>query len=546
MRISRVMLSSFMVGILGISLSIAGPTAAQAASKKTSSTFKVTSYSQAKAAGTAGSINWGSKCDTSLGTLAFPSVYAPQCFAPLTGSNGGATSPGVTGSTVKIVLYLPPQDSAILHYIFSPIPSSDFSKNSQVNETMQQWMKFFNSYYNLYGRQVQLVNFTGTGDINNAVAAAADATSIAEMHPFAVWGGPSLTPAFADTLTAHKIVCVGCGGISNSAYYQKNSPYQWTLGMLPEQSLIEMINWMKNQVNGHKAIYAGQANFKKENRVFGVVALSSTTTADKTNQALVKAFNKNGIKIAQLVTYQSPVDLLTSAPSLIAKLKAAGVTSIIFAGDPIVPQTLTKAATAAQYFPEWLLSGTSFYDVSIYARTYDQKQWSHAFGVSSGTVPTTSNQWVSLYKWYFGEAPASPDAAILQIGTAVMFFNALQETGPSLTPGNLKKALFAAPVTKSNPIKVSTAYGNHGIWPTADYAGTDDNTQIWWNSTVVGPDSYGHVGAGLYEFVDGGKRYLPSQWPTQITKAFNPKGAVTSYESTPPGVTIPTYPSPAG
>ncbi len=545
MRISRVALSSFMVGILGISLSIAGPTAAQAASKKASSTFKVTSYSQAKAAGTAGSINWGSKCDTSLGTLAFPSVYAPQCYAPLTGSNGGATSSGVTGSTIKVVLYLPPQDSAILHYIFSPIPSSDFSTNAQVNATMQQWMKFFNTYYNLYGRQVQLVTFTGTGDINNAVAAEADATTIAAMHPFAVWGGPSLTPAFADTLAAHKVVCIGCGGISNSAYYQKNSPYEWTLSMLPEQNLIEMINWMKNQVNGHNAIYAGQANFKTQKRVFGVIALSSTTTADATNQALVKSFNKNGIKIAQLVTYQSPIDLQTSAPSLIAKLKAAGVTSIIYAGDPIGPQTLTKAATSANYFPEWLLSGTSFYDVSIYARTYDQKQWAHAFGVTTNTVPTATNQWVSLYKWYFGQAPESADAAILEIGDATMFFAALQTAGPKLTPTNFKNGLFAAPVTKANPIKVSSAYGNHGIWPTTDYAGTDDNTLTWWNPTVVGPDSYGHVGAGLYEYSNGGTRYLPSQWPTQVFKK-NLKNSVTSYQTLPPGVTVPTYPSPAG
>ncbi|MCU1389839.1 MAG: hypothetical protein JWL72_3177 [Ilumatobacteraceae bacterium] len=49
----------------------------------------------------------------------------------------------------------------------------------------------------------------------------------------------------------------------------------------------------------------------------------------------------------------------------------------------------------------------------------------------------------------------------------------------------------------------------------------------------------------MYEFVDGGKRYLPGAWPTD-DKTFDPTGAVTIYTTPPPGESAPSYPSPAG
>ena len=58
-----------------------------------------------------------------------------------------------------------------------------------------------------------------------------------------------------------------------------------------------------------------------------------------------------------MLAYQSPDQLQTDAPGLIAKLKSAGVTSVIFIGDPVAPRPLTKAATGQNYFPEWIVTG---------------------------------------------------------------------------------------------------------------------------------------------------------------------------------------------
>jgi hypothetical protein len=55
-----------------------------------SRTAGVLSWSQAKAEGKTKSIDWGSRCNTATGTLAYPSFFAGQCYAPFKGNNGGA------------------------------------------------------------------------------------------------------------------------------------------------------------------------------------------------------------------------------------------------------------------------------------------------------------------------------------------------------------------------------------------------------------------------------------------------------------------------
>jgi hypothetical protein len=88
-------------------------------------------------------------------------------------------------------------------------------------------------------------------------------------------------------------------------------------------------------------------------------------------------------------------------------------------------------------------------------------------------------------------------------------------------------------------------YGDQGIWDETDYNGVDDATVFWWDATATGLDENAREGTGLMKFVDGGKRYLPGEWPTE-DKLFVQDGAVAIYETAPPEETPPAYPSPAG
>ena len=80
--------------------------------------------------------------------------------------------------------------------------------------------------------------------------------------------------------------------------------------------------------------------------------------------------------------YTDPATIQQQASQVITKLKTAGVTSVIFSGDPVAPRDFTKEATAQEYFPEWIVAASTLVDVTAFARTYDQQQWAHAFGVT--------------------------------------------------------------------------------------------------------------------------------------------------------------------
>ena len=85
---------------------------------------------------------------------------------------------------------------------------------------------------------------------------------------------------------------------------------------------------------------------------------------------------------------------------------------------------------------------------------------------------------------------------------------------------------------------------DQGFWPDTDYNGVDDGTVIWWDPNAAGPDEIRKNGTGMWTFVDGGRRYLPGEWPSE-SKLFDPDGAVTIYDTAPPEETPPDYPSPA-
>ena len=138
----------------------------------TSASPKVTyplSFAQATTEGLAGSIDWGKRCDTARGKLAVPDFFAQPCFAPFTGDNGGATAPGVTGDQITIVYYEGQAADPIVNYITDAVHVDD--TNGDRFATMKELIRYYETYYELYGRKINLVTFEGTGNATDEVAA---------------------------------------------------------------------------------------------------------------------------------------------------------------------------------------------------------------------------------------------------------------------------------------------------------------------------------------------------------------------------------------
>ncbi|HEX7354756.1 MAG TPA: hypothetical protein VF288_07965 [Mycobacteriales bacterium] len=504
----------------------------------------VLSWSDAAAAGETKSVDWGSRCDTSTGKLKYPYYFAGQCYAPFRGNNGGATYQGVTATSIKVVLYLPEANDPVLKYIEGAI--SDTDTNQQTIDTVRGFIKFLETYDETYGRHVDLIPFVATGATTDTVAARADATTIAEsIKPFAVLGGPALTAAFGQEIVANKIFCIDCLPSQPNSFYAKVSPYAIDLPMNADQGQIQLADYIGAQLAGRKAAYAGSAALRSKTRTFGLVYISSGQDSETQANHFVTSLAQQGVTLTSRLAYSSPTTI--DANGLIAQLKAAGVTSVIFSGDPVAPGPLTTAATNQNYFPEWIVTGAALTDTAIFARTYDQKQWAHAFGISSSaarTSPSVSGP-IFLYHWFYGKNPPAETGAATTVPLFSLLYAGLQATGPDLTPRNLLAGYFSLPRVPEALTQPLITYGNHGIWPATDYQGIDDMTEVWWNPNASGPDELGHQGKGLYEYVQGGKRYLPGQWPRTPPDVFTLKGAVTIYTKVPAAESVPNYPPPS-
>ncbi len=492
----------------------------------------------AAAEGVTDRYEWGDRCDTETGTLLMAGVAPAECFAIYEGDNGGATGVGVTGDSVRIVLYQGPENDVILRSIYDQIGNDD--TNAQSAETVQAFVDYYQAYVETYGRTIELIPYVGTGNAVDATAARADAAAIAEdIEPFMVFGGPVLTPAFAEELATREVPCFACTPPQSDRFYDENFPYIWDIAKVSEQSQQHTAVYIGTRLAGRVAEHAGDEAFHDTDRVFGTIRVLTGPESQYTHDQFVARLAEYDVTLTEDQTFADPViDLATKAPTIIAKMKEAGVTSVIYAGDPLAPQILTVEATKQGYFPEWILTGSALVDTTVFARTYDQEQWAHAFGVSNlvARQPKENAGAYFVHECFTGEPAAADQTAGVLIAAPAVVFPLMQQVGPTLTRDAMVEVLSDVPPLNAGYITTyQVSFGEQGIFDSFDMAAFDDATEIWWDAELTGPDELGQEAPGMYQYVDGGVRYLPDDWPDTDPKVFDTDGAVAIYDTPPPG-----------
>jgi hypothetical protein len=289
-------------------------------------------------------------------------------------------------------------------------------------------------------------------------------------------------------------------------------------------------------------------------RVLGAVYPSAGVQTDLFESTL----KKYGGKLDTSVTYTVPTDSTQQAavtqqeaPTLMAKLKDAGVTSVVLfsVGSPatVVPALLT-AATNLNYFPEWIYAG-GFLDVDLVGRIFDQKQWAHAFGI--GTLPLyvanlKGDPQSTWFQWYWGTNKGNYSPA-----TAGFLYTAnagVMLAGPRLTPATFKQGLFAMPANggaATNQLQsFMFGYGRTPGLPYDEYTNVGlDFAVNWWDPTNVGAGKITFTqGTGRYQYPNGAKRYHAGQWPKGEPKLFDPTVSIAQFDTLPQSDIPPTYP----
>ena len=208
------------------------------------------------------------------------------------------------------------------------------------------------------------------------MAATTDAETIArDIQPFAVIGGPLLTEAFAETLAANKVMCISCTPGQTIDWYEQQAPYVWDVQKNSNQSQIMVAEYVGKRLAGGTAEFGGD-DVKDKPRKFGLIYLSSGPQSEQLREEFETTLDEDyGVTLADVASFADPISLAGQAREILARMKSKGVTTILYTGDPLAPQTLTENATAQDYFPEWVITGSSLVDTSIFGRTYDQEQW---------------------------------------------------------------------------------------------------------------------------------------------------------------------------
>ncbi|HKY15669.1 MAG TPA: hypothetical protein VJM33_12155 [Microthrixaceae bacterium] len=502
---------------------------------------EVVPWEVAEAEGRTDEIEWGERCDTTTGTLRLPYIPELSCFAPFEGDNGGATAPGVTATTIRVVAYEVDRSGALVGSFVDILGSAASAESTEA--TQRGFVEMFSHYYETYGRAVELVRFQATGAPDDAVAAVADAETIArDLEPYIVLGGPALTNAFADTLANRGVICISCAPGQPNRFYEERAPYVWDILKNPEQNGIAANEYIGKRLAGRPAKFAGDPAMREKERVFGSVHIELGPDTVEIEEILEADLKEYGVELAANVGYTDPTQVSATGRDMITRLKEAGVTSVIFTGDPLAPGTLTRIATEQGYFPEWIITGEAFIDTTILSRTYDQQQWAHAFGPANLFARSTSGSSAAaeLWRWYFGtEIPVPGAASAALYGPLLVLFLVLQFMGPDVNADAFQQTLFTVPTLPGSPTLGQISFGTR-LWEDPDFTALDDQAEVWWDPTAEGPDELAIVGKGMWRWMDNGARVLPGDWPETEPTVFDPAGAVTMYEE--PPLVPPDYP----
>ncbi|MGH9286768.1 MAG: hypothetical protein ACRD0V_00470, partial [Acidimicrobiales bacterium] len=294
---------------------------------------------------------------------------------------------------------------------------------------------------------------------------------------------------------------------------------------------------------------AGDDATRAKDRVYGLLHYDTPDgDYEPVFEAFVDQLGDNGIELATDVEFT--LDLARAqenARTNISRLKEAGVTTIIYTGDPLTPASLTAEATAQDYHPEWILGSSVLMDTTLFARQTDVEQWKNGFGIAlpGARGAQETNGAFRIWNWAYGGLPPNNTANVLEPPLRTAFIG-MHLAGPELTPETFRDGLFRYPPSGGGPTEPQISRGDHGVWPDRDWGGTDDAAIIWFDPAASGEDEVGNQGQGMYRYANGGQRYTLGEFPDSVEEArlFDNESSVTVFDQVPPEDEPPDYPPP--
>jgi hypothetical protein len=441
--------------------------------------------------------------------------YSPPCYeyATAAGDNGGATAKGVTEDTVTLG-YRMTSDPHIMA-VLAQVGGVPFEgTNEQMASTAQALVEYFNENFQFYGRELKLEEYNGRGSVlteltgggqedatNDAVTVANQVQAFADVTG---WSQP-----FADALARNGVVSIGAPYMSRE-WFVAHRPYAWS--NYPDCTIASeaATEYFARRLNDKPATWAG-GDLANRTRTFGLIVPNNSEyrqCADAGDEVLASMGARIDLRQEYLL---DTAQLQTQAASLLAKLKAEDITSVIMAADPILAVYMAEQAQQQDYQPEWLLIGTGFTDLDLVGQAIAAQsgdEWNHAFGTSPSASP---EEWGTsdAYEAFKSVRPDEEPSTLVDLIYHQLYMAALgiQMAGPDLTPETFEQGMFAYPGGEGT-------YGRWDFDPT-HYTGITDVREIWWDPDTPSPFN-GRPGT----YRDNGERYERGDFPEGDPEVF--------------------------
>ena len=230
-------------------------------------------------------------------------------------------------------------------------------------------MKFFETW----GRDIEVKFVTSSG--SDEAAQRADVVAIKAMKPFAVF---HLIVTGLDVLETElakaKIPMMGFSTTATKANLQ--APYRWGPSDA-QSSAINSAEVIGKQLVGKKAEYARRRRQEPDPQV----RRGLHPDPRRLSTASSRYFKKYGGTITSENSYHANGSTFgdatvseEQAPTMVTRMKAAGVTTVIMLSDFSMNKALMDNATKQEWFPEWFFTGAIYADIGILARAYPTEQ----------------------------------------------------------------------------------------------------------------------------------------------------------------------------
>ncbi|HEV3497867.1 MAG TPA: hypothetical protein VHA34_16110, partial [Actinomycetes bacterium] len=318
----------------------------------------------------------------------------------------------------------------------------------------------------------------------------------------------ALTQPYADALARNQVMSFGALYLSQE-WFTDRRPYAWS--STPDCTGVSegASEFANKQLLGRTARWAG-GDLAGRPRKMAIIAPNNLEYQQCVSAGL-RIIEEAGNRMALRRDYVLDLAQAESqAPSLVAALKANEITSVSFAGDPLMLAALVREAEAQDYHPEWLVIGVGFVDSDLAGQIIQAAapgQWRRAFGgspLAAQPGPRSSPAYLAYKSVRQDEPSLLVDVLYHQLLPLAL---GVQMAGPELTPETFETGLFAYPG--------GTGIAGTWDWSPGHYTPVIDMRHIWWD-----PDRPSPFNGAPGTYVDNGERYRIGDLPEGEPEVF--------------------------